>query len=271
MRASNRLLSVTLLILIAVVMTAGCRRAEQTTDATPVASTAEAIPTEATATEEVAPTTEAEAQPTAVPVGVQPIAPEDIDWPPQVIESSPTSGEQAALDAVVLVRFDQPMDQASVEQAFVIEPAVDGDFEWPAPDTMSFTPANGLSRSTGYSMRVADSASAVNGLTLEQPVEIDWQTVGNFEVTQVTPEDGSRGVQTDAVVTVVFSQPIVPLVATGDQADLPQPLIFDPPVEGHGEWISTSIYRFQADPALAGVQPTPYRWILPGELLRRHH
>ncbi len=153
---------------------------------------------------------------------------------------------------MVMVRFDQPMDQASVEQAFAIEPAVPGEFSWPQPDTLAFTPADPLARSTGYSIRVADSASALSGETLQQPVEIDWQTVGNFSVSQFQPEDGARSVQTDAVVTVVFNQPVVPLVATGDQADLPQPLIFEPAVAGAGEWTSTSIYRFQADPAFAG-------------------
>jgi uncharacterized protein YfaS (alpha-2-macroglobulin family) len=242
MRASSRVVVLTLVVLL-LLSAAACRRAESPA-VTP------------TATVEAPPPDTAE-PPTATPAVEKPpvdqsTAPLGIDWPPQVVASSPTPGEETALDSVVLVRFDQPMDQASVEAAFAIEPAVPGEFNWPRPDTLTFAPAEPLSINTGYSVRVADSASALSGKSLEQPVEIDWQTIGDLAVTQFQPEDGAEGVQADGVVTVVFNQPVVPLVATGDQAGLPQPLTFDPPVEGQGEWLSTSIYRFLPRPAFAG-------------------
>jgi uncharacterized protein YfaS (alpha-2-macroglobulin family) len=249
-RTSTRFLNLALIALLFLTVVS-CRRAEPV-DITPPATvetapTGEGVteqPTEATPTEAAAPTA-------ASPAVMQPLSPEDFDWPPQVVASSPAPGEDTALDTIVLVRFDQPMDQASVEQAFAIEPAVPGAFSWPEPDTLAFTPNEPLSRNTDYSIRVADSASAVSGESLEQTVEIDWQTVGDLTVTQFQPEDGTQDVQTDAIVTVVFNQPVVPLVTTGDQADLPQPLIFDPPIDGRGEWTSTSIYRFLPDPAFA--------------------
>ena len=33
---------------------------------------------------------------------------------------------------------------------------------------------------------------------------------------------------------------------------LPQPLVFDPPVEGTGEWLNTSIYEFKPTDGLRG-------------------
>jgi len=54
------------------------------------------------------------------------IAPEDIDWSPQIIASNPAPGEEVALDSPIALRFDQPMDQDSVEAAWAIEPATDG-------------------------------------------------------------------------------------------------------------------------------------------------
>ncbi len=39
--------------------------------------------------------------------------------------------------------------------------------------------------------------------------------------------------------------PVVPLISSDQQANLPQPLLIDPPVDGQGSWVSTSIYRFE--------------------------
>ncbi|MGD2079204.1 MAG: Ig-like domain-containing protein, partial [Chloroflexota bacterium] len=91
------------------------------------------------------------------------------------------------------------------------------------------------------------------GKALRQEVNLQLETVGFLEVSQSIPVDGSDQVQTDAAVTVAFNRPVVPLVTTGQQAGLPQPLRFDPDVPGEGQWISTSIYRFVPDEPLAGA------------------
>ena len=176
-----------------------------------------------------------------------------MDWPPQVIAGSSLSGQEVGRDAPITVRFDQPMDQASVEAAFTVDPPVTGELSWPEPDTAVFTPAESLEPGQSYHVRIADTASSVNGQTLQEPVEFALQATGPLRVAQTVPGDGARSVQADATVTVVFDKPVVPLVSSGDQAGLPQPLTFDPPVEGVGEWTSTSIYRFMPDPAFAGA------------------
>jgi hypothetical protein len=51
----------------------------------------------------------------------------------------------------------------------------------------------------------------------------------------------------------MFNRPVVPLVSTGQQADLINPLVIEPAVEGQGEWVSTSIYRFVPDNPLDGA------------------
>jgi hypothetical protein len=40
---------------------------------------------------------------------------------------------------------------------------------------------------------------------------------------------------------------MVPLAAISQQAALPQPLTFVPPVRGQGEWLNTAIYLFRPD------------------------
>lgn len=213
------------------------------------------------ATEEV-PATEApptEVPATELPATAEPSAPElqptsgEIDWPPMIVSASPAQGTEAALDTTISVRFDQPMDQASVEAAFGINPTVEGTFSWPSPELLVFEPEDALERGEIYQISLTESATAETGLTIQEPVDISWETIGFFGVSDFQPGDGQQSVQTDAVITVVFDKPVVPLVATGDQADLPEPLQIEPAIEGRGEWTSTSIYRFFPEPALAGA------------------
>ncbi|MCP5099689.1 MAG: hypothetical protein GY943_29400 [Chloroflexi bacterium] len=190
-------------------------------------------------------------------VAVEAVAQELIDWPPQVVFSSPAPGEDALLDGAITIRFDQPMDQDSVESAFNIATKDDrgvvaGKFSWPRDDTLLFTPEQ-LQREQTYAVTIDDTAVSTNGFPLEIPVELELQTIGFLEVSQVIPADGTQGVLSDSAITVLFNRPVVPLVATTAQGNLPDPLIFDPPVAGMGEWISTSIYRFMPDDALAGA------------------
>ena len=185
------------------------------------------------------------------------IDPEDIDWPPQVIYSSPAPGEETLLDGAITVRFDQPMDSDSVEAVFAVEPAVSGSFAWPRTDTVVFTPRGSLKRQQQYRVHIGAEAKGENGLALQSGVELNLQTVGFLEVSQVIPGDGVTDVQTDGAITVLFNRPVVPLVSSGQQAGLPQPLTLEPPVAGEGQWVSTSIYRFVPDEPFAGA--TTYR------------
>jgi hypothetical protein len=181
--------------------------------------------------------------------------PAESDWPPQVIYSSPGPGQEALLDGAVTIRFDQPMDQPSVEAAFEIttaddeETAVTGLFEWPRPDTVIFTPRTELKRAQPYRVRIGAQASAATGHSLGQAVELDLQTVGFLAVSQVIPAPEQEAA-VDAAITVLFNRPVVPLTTSEGQERLPQPLQFAPPIAGRGEWVATSIYRFTPDEPL---------------------
>jgi alpha-2-macroglobulin len=180
------------------------------------------------------------------------------DWPPQLVYSSPLPGEEVTLNGAITLRFDQPMDQPSVESAFSIAQVgrpgqVKGSFSWPRDDTLIFVPQTNLAREQLYEVQVTDAAHGRNDLPLRQSVQLRLQTVGFLEVSQVLPADGSRQIETDAAITVLFNRPVVPLTASGQQSGLPQPLLFNPSVQGRGEWVSTSIYRFVPDPPLAGA------------------
>jgi uncharacterized protein YfaS (alpha-2-macroglobulin family) len=182
--------------------------------------------------------------PTDTPTPLPPV-------PPRLAYRSPARGEEQSLDGTVVLTFDQPMDPTSVEAAFAIEPTVVGDFEWPDERTLVFKPRRAFDRATPYRVTMDDTATSAAGLPLREAVDLSFATVGFLEVTGTQPADEAEEVDMDARITVMFNRPVVPLTSIKQQADLPQPLSFEPPVEGQGEWLNTSIYLFTPDGGLA--------------------
>ena len=173
--------------------------------------------------------------------------------PPTLLSRSPAPGEQQPLDAPIVLTFDQPMERASVEAAFEISPAVEGDFSWTDDRTVSFAPVQAagaeppLERGQSYQVRVAAAARNIEGTALAEGITFEFGTVGYLTVSQVLPAPDSDELDPNMVVTVVFDRPVVPLTAINRQTELPKPLTFVPPVRGQGEWLNTSIYVFRPE------------------------
>lgn len=172
---------------------------------------------------------------------------------PQVVAQRPYPGEELPLDGSIDIYFDQPMDQASVEAAFSTAPALQSSLTWINESTLRVTPASGqLARARRYTLTIGQAAKAENGLAFEAPHAVEVQTVGFLEVGEVVPAPDAGMVETDAVITVLFNRPVVPLTIAEDMPDLPQPLTFSPDVPGEGEWLNTSIYLWKPSDPLAG-------------------
>ncbi|MGA9349864.1 MAG: Ig-like domain-containing protein [Anaerolineae bacterium] len=176
--------------------------------------------------------------------------------PPQVLRRMPAPGEEQGLTAPVVIAFDQPMDRLSTERAFEVQPAVAGSFNWPNDTTLAFAPTVPFVRGESYKVTVAEEAKSAEGLALKEPFSFHFSAVGHLEVTEVQPAPDTTEVATDALVTVMFNRPVVPLSAISEQAGLPQPLTlraepqgeaFAPPVTGEGQWLNTSIYTFRPE------------------------
>ena len=170
---------------------------------------------------------------------------------PIVVQRSPETGEELPLNGTIELVFDRPMDHSAVEKAFEVSPAVQGRFEWPDERTLRFVPAN-LKRGTEYHVYLGQSARDKEGAILRGAYRFRFQTVGYLEIGQVVPAPDSTDVEPDSSIMVIFNRPVVPLTTLSQQADLPDPLVLDPPVAGKGEWLNTSIYVFHPDAPLPG-------------------
>ena len=174
---------------------------------------------------------------------------------PVVADHFPGKGDELAIDGAIDVYFDQAMDHTSVESAFSLTPAVTGSFIWLDTATLRFTPTTPFERAARYTVTIATIAKSAAGIVLKEPFTFTADTIGYLEVTQVLPAPDTQGVEVGAAITVMFNRPVVPLGLTADaanNANLPNPLVLNPPVAGKGEWLNTSIYIFRPEKALAG-------------------
>lgn len=176
---------------------------------------------------------------------------------PRLLYRIPEPGAAQPRTAPLELIFDQPMDRASVEAAFVISPTVAGVFRWRDARTLAFEAASPLPRGAAYRVRIGETARNVEGLPLVEPVTFDFSVEGYLEVLDVQPAPDATGLEPPARVVVIFSRPVVPLSALSEQAALPQPLSFTPAVAGKGEWLNTSTYIFY--PATGFLPATEYR------------
>jgi hypothetical protein len=172
---------------------------------------------------------------------------------PILVDRSPVQGEELPLDKPLQLAFDQPMDRGSVEQALSVTTggaAVSGAFSWVNDATATFTPEGNWARAARYDVALSADAKSARGLTLAKPVSFTVDTIGNLAVAQVIPADDAQDVTADATITVLFNRPVVSLTTLAEQVALPQPVAFDPPIQGRGQWLNTSIYIFQPDQPL---------------------
>lgn len=195
--------------------------------------------------------------------------------PPTLVETKPNRGEELPLEGSIWLYFDQVMDHPSVEAGLRFDPPAEHSITWSDAATAQIDVHGAFEQNASYTLHIDTSARAATGLTLEEPIEQVFQTVGDLEVTQVLPQHGAAEVNPDSPITVVFNRPVVPLEIDKQG---PDPLRFDPPLPGNGEWVDTSIYIYHAEGQLPGgvlqtvsidgdfadmtgaVIPEPYSW-----------
>lgn len=170
--------------------------------------------------------------------------------PPDIVETDPVLGAEVPLAGPLTLYFNQPMDALSVEAALSGEPPLAGSFEWLDDSTLSFTPENPWLPETDLTIRLEATAKAANGLTLGEPLALDFKSVGYLRLAHSLPAQNAEDVDPSSAVVASFNRPVMPLGADG--ADFPAAFSIEPMVEGQGEWINTSTYIFYPEPPLPG-------------------
>ncbi len=176
--------------------------------------------------------------------------------PVELVETKPAKGQGLSTAGKIRLTFNQPMDIEKTNAAWSFEDEqgnpVDGEIQWTSARSMEFTPARALKTSNRYLAKLSEKSTSAAGASLKDPLLIEFVTTGPLEIAQVFPADNTRDVANNAVITVIFNRPVVPLVIAEEQKIHPQPLIITPALPGEGEWVSTSVYAYKPNQPLMG-------------------
>jgi uncharacterized protein YfaS (alpha-2-macroglobulin family) len=193
---------------------------------------------------------------TPLPTSVFNVSDDGKPLPPQVIAEAPSGGAGIGRDGMVSVTFDQAMDQNKTASAWKMvgpqDQPVEGQITWQDNHTLQFKPSAPLDYGQTYLASLSTGAVSAQGVALQSPFEFQVNTVSPLQVSQVFPADGTTDVANQAVITVIFNRPVVPLGIAEEKQNLPSPLNISPAVSGSGEWVNTSIYAFRPDQPLHG-------------------
>ncbi|MDE2669437.1 MAG: Ig-like domain-containing protein [Chloroflexota bacterium] len=151
---------------------------------------------------------------------------------------SPGGEEVPRLAALTFAFADPP---ATTDEAALVSfaPAIEGAFVWLDSRTLLFQPDYpGWQRGQQYQAIVA-----AGPVGLVSDYIHTFRVEGQLEVASVIPGDGDTNVPTNAQILVQFNRSVAPLTVL-QEGPAASVLEFDPPLEGAGEWLNTSLYRF---------------------------
>jgi len=172
--------------------------------------------------------------------------------PPQVVVTFP--GEAASeipLDSVIEVQFNKDMNQKSVENAFKLEPDIDGEFSWQGKNRLIFTPKEPFARQETYLLKIGGLSLSKLYIPQFKKYEAAFTTLGHPKVLVASPQTEALKKQT--AITVMFDRAMIPLTTYGEKEAMMPAFKLDPPLEGEGKWLGTTAYQFrpseELDPA----------------------
>ncbi len=173
---------------------------------------------------------------------------------PQVATQNPIAGQRLDLSGTIQITFDRDMNRDKTGAAFsLLGPdgkAVAGKVSWLDARTFEFAPDSKLEPAATYRGIISTSATALDGTSPADAIELDFTTTESLEVGQVFPTADAEDMDQKTNITVIFNHPVVPLTIKEEQSGLPQPIELSPQVAGQGQWVNSSVYVFQPDKAL---------------------
>ncbi|MBD3374145.1 hypothetical protein GF406_03850 [candidate division KSB1 bacterium] len=135
----------------------------------------------------------------------------------------------------ILITFNQPMVplQQSAQPAnvsFSLVPNVPGKLQWMGSRSLVFTPADTLAYATQYTIRLEEGLESLEGTRLSEPFTTSF-TTPIPRILNTLPTDGDRGIDLDALIYVMFNQPVdkntIKPFITLEKGNSDSPLLFN--------------------------------------------
>ena len=151
---------------------------------------------------------------------------------PAVLQSEPRHRELSDLMPTFKVRFNQPMDQASVAAALSFAPTFNYTFAWISDEEVHIQTQVPLLPDTQYTLTVNDTATGQNGLTLAQTHTHTFATPPLVKALIYLPNKGDTG-----EITIYFGYEMNSLNSAAA-------LGFEPSLEGEITWYGHNELHF---------------------------
>lgn len=104
----------------------------------------------------------------------------------------------------IRVRFNTPMDQASVVSAFSISPSIEGEFSWNGLDQLVFMPNDVLASNSNYVVTIDTTAQDLYGSKFGKVFTTDFNTEP-IRVLYARPQNGATYVEPTSSIMVQFN------------------------------------------------------------------
>lgn len=174
----------------------------------------------------------------------------------EVFDVQPSPAGLLSLDQAITFTFNRRVDCAQAEAAFTWQPAIRGRLNCDEY-SLAFEPLEQYQRDTRYTFAFTPPLQAKDGASLLDPYRVTFLSAGYLEVAEVFPQPASKSVPIDSAITVVFDRPVVPILTSVSEDELPHPLVLSPATGGSGEWVNSAVYVFKpAEPLDSAAEYT---------------
>lgn len=156
----------------------------------------------------------------------------DFSIPPSVFDYSPNDTSKLTdTESQIKIVFSIPMDQESTEDAFSIEPEIDGNFEWSNEDhILNFIPDKYFDKSTEYKIIIDTTAKGKNNINLKNRNEFSFLTKEYFvEAVFNNPDSASDSLITTQPLSFEFTKKM-------DRDETEDAFSIEPEIEGRFIW-----------------------------------
>jgi hypothetical protein len=131
--------------------------------------------------------------------------------PPQVVSYSPnvTITDSVNASTTIEINFNWDMDEASTRAAFSISPAIEGTITFEDSQyRLRFTPNKPFDKSTVYTVKLAQTASHPDNLSMTEDFTFQFLTKSRNRLSLISsyPYDGNTGVYTRPLFRLIFDK-----------------------------------------------------------------
>lgn len=129
----------------------------------------------------------------------------------------------------IKIEFSEEMNRESVEENFILEPEIEGEFEWENDKNLTYTHLEDLQKDTKYKVTlVAGMKSTYNGV-IETEAVYEFKTVGKVSLLGTDPAHDQSNVSEFTDIRVTFDQEV-------DKGSVIERFSISPALSGNVSW-----------------------------------